>query len=368
MKLHITKLLFAILSITTLAACRKASKQIAMQDFPVKKELVHEQINTPPILFQPVGLILLEDAVITLDLNADSLFQVFKRPSLDYLADFIRRGNGPNEETFIDPFIQPLLGNRFMYRNLTGIKIAEYKPENDTIEITDKINLPSELSDLFHTFKLKNSIIGTRSDMPTNKEFVAYDITTQEINDFGEEPPYVEYEFADKHKIQLFAKIVTVKPDETKFACVYDKFPILRIYSATGKLEHESQIQNSQDFPVALVKDNPLGSEIGNIMQNYRMIKSTNQFIYALYIGKTSKELSPGLNDFSNIIHVWDWNGQPIAQLILDNDIFSFDVSEDDKYIIACSLELLDGLYKYKIDIKQDHRYTMPEPPITTNR
>lgn len=87
-------------------------------------------------------------------------------------------------------------------------------------------------------------------------------------------------------------------------------------------------------------------------MQNYRKIKSSNRYIYALYIGKTSREISVGLEDFSNEIHVWNWSGKPVAKILLDRKIFSFDVDANDRYLICASLNSLDELYKYYLEIK----------------
>ena len=142
-----------------------------------------------------------------------------------------------------------------------------------------------------------------------------------------------------------------MKPDGTAFASVYDKFPILRIYSNTGELKKDIRLDNNQRFPYALIKQSPTLDEVNEMMQNYRMIKSTNHFIYALYIGQKTKSLSPGLNDFSNIIHVWNWDGNPIMELKLDRKIFTFDVSPNDEFLICSSFGEINALYKYELPL-----------------
>jgi len=49
--------------------------------------------------------------------------------------------------------------------------------------------------------------------------------------------------------------------------------------------------------------------------------------------------------DVANEIHVWDWEGNPILKLILDRSIFSFDVTPDNKQLIALSIEDVDKLF-----------------------
>lgn len=343
--ISITLLVFALIS------CTQNNNFTTITQFPKVEKLNHEKISTPPVLYVPTGLLLLDSAVITLDLKADTLFQVFKLPSFTHVGGFVRRGSGPNEEIFVDPFMQRLANNQFMFKNLTGIKISEYNPSTDTVHTVKNIELKNGLIDLFHTFTLNDQIIGVKADKPTDKEFISYNTQTQIINDFGEDYPIIDgnIKITDKDRIQLFAKANTAKPDGTAFACVYDKFPILRIYSSTGELKKDIRLNNNQHFPYALIKQEPTIEEVNEMMQNYRMIKSTNHFIYALYIGQKSKDLSPGLNDFSNIIHVWDWDGNPIMELKLDRKIFTFDVALNDEYLICSSLEQLDGFYKYDL-------------------
>ena len=112
---------------------------------------------------------------------------------------------------------------------------------------------------------------------------------------------------------------------------------------------HDIRLENNQSFPIALLQSEPSPSNVKNIVQNYRMIRSTNEFIYALYIGKKEGDLAPGLNDFSDELHIWDWNGTPKARLKLDKKIFSFDVDKNNNYLICSSLESLDAFYKYTI-------------------
>lgn len=327
------------------------SRVVTITQFPQTKVLCHEKIPTPPVLYSPVGLLLLDSAAVVLDLKADTLFQVFKRPSFTYIGGFIHRGEGPEEEFFVDPFMQRLANNRFMFRNLTGTKFMEYDGATDSIRVTSDVKLSNELTSLFHTFVLDNLIVGVRADEATKKEFVAYNPQTCIVVDFGEDFPIVEgnIDITGNDKIQLFAKANTVKPDGTAFACVYDKFPIMRIYSNTGEIKSDIRLKNGQSFPYALIKKTPTAEEVGEMMQNYRMIKSTNRFIYALYIGKRNNELSQGFNDFSDIIHVWDWEGNPIIELKLDKKIFTFDVSSDNGFLLCSSLLQMDGFYKYKL-------------------
>src|SRR5690606_2836991 len=58
----------------------------------------------------------------------------------------------------------------------------------------------------------------------------------------------------------------------------------------------------------------------------------TNKYIYLLYSGKLNLVVNP---NFGRIIYVYDWDGNPIKEIVLDRDIMSLTVSEDDKTLYA---------------------------------
>ena len=319
--------------------------------FPTIIELSHERIQTEPVLYFVGGLLLLDNVLITVDLKADPFFRVFKLPSLEYKGGFITRGSGPDEEIFINPFISRVSENKFLYQGVTSVKTMKYEEQTGKMKAVGFINLPIDLMSIQiqNIIKIGDTIIGNRLEGQTNKEFIGYNIESDEIFDFGIEFPLMDRKIPVDLKDVLFAKVSVVKPDGSAFATVYDKFPILRIYTNTGKIRKETRLNNGQRFPYGLIKNNPTRYDIDNVMQNYRAIKTSNNFIYALYIGKASQELDRGLNDFSNEIHVWNWDGEPVKKILLDKKIFTFDVDLNDTYLIASSLLSLDALYKYDL-------------------
>ncbi len=333
--------------------CTKNNNSIKVfNEFPQEYKLKNTEINTPSILYMIGEIELLDSVLIAMDLQSDNFFRVFKLPDINYLGSYIRRGHGPNEETFIDPYFRQLQENNFMYYNSISIKTAKFDLDSSEILIVENYNLPNNLMDLQCPFILNNQIIGWNPYESNNKEFLSYNLISKEINPFGAKNIEFKNRIRASNDKWLFAKIVSIKPDKSQFAVVYDKFPILRIYKENGELENEIRYKNGQIFPKALMSKKASKSELNQITQNYRKVKTTNKYIYALYIGKTNKELNIeeyGLDDFSNEIHVWDWNGNPVAKLSLDKNYFSFCVTQDDKYLICSSLGSISSFYKYSL-------------------
>jgi hypothetical protein len=88
-----------------------------------------------------------------------------------------------------------------------------------------------------------------------------------------------------------------------------------------------------------------------SLINYYHRIKSTDEYIYALYGGfsvndhfKEGEE--PYVFDWSKEIHIWKWDGTPVMKLILDRPVFAFDVTPDNKKIIATSLVNVDKLFE----------------------
>lgn len=352
MKFLITFVLLATLFIS----CVKEEK-IVFSKFPREIKLVHKEITTPNVLFMVGEMELLDSALIILNLKDDKFFQIFTFPDLKYLGGFIEKGRGPNEEVSINPYIRHVSGNKLMFKTLVAVKIAQLNMNIRKLNIIKTIHIPGELININHPFIIDNILYGYNVSRKTNKEFVGYEQATNSIFDFGPSYPKVGKKIPSKFRNNIFAKAITVKPDQSSFASVYDLFPLLRIYSRNGNLVKETYYNNGQIFPSA-VMSHPTQEEANKVMQNYRKIKASNQYIYALYNGKTigesniefNKDGLGGLRDISNEIHVWDWNGNPIMKILLDKEIFSFCITPDDKSIICTSINNLNTLFKYDID------------------
>jgi hypothetical protein len=77
-------------------------------------------------------------------------------------------------------------------------------------------------------------------------------------------------------------------------------------------------------------------------------------YIYALYGGFSVADYfkegeTPHVFDWSGEIHIWKWDGTPVMKLILDRPVFAFDVTPDNKKIIATSVVDVDKLFEAEI-------------------
>jgi hypothetical protein len=347
--------------VATLVGCstKNQNEWNTFDDFPVTINLSTQKIHTEPVLYSVGGMVLLDSVLITVDLKADTFFRVFKLPLFEHIGGFVAKGQGPNEETFIDPFIKPIFENKFLFQGLTSMNLAKFNNYTNNLEIVKRIDLPSSLMLLNDAIILGDSVIGNRPaffEDDANESFIGYHIVDNKFFEFGGKFPFVKKNLDPSFNNDFFGNYLTIKPDGSAFASVYYFFPILRIYNRNGKIINEVRFNNGQRFPYAFIEKEPTMSDRMEVMQNYFSIKSTNNFIYAMYIGKKEGEMEEGWpNNRSNEIHVWDWDGNPIKRILLDKKIFAFDVEKNDKFLIASSLESLDAFFKYDLKENKDN-------------
>ncbi|MFN2396985.1 MAG: BF3164 family lipoprotein, partial [Bacteroidales bacterium] len=124
-----------------------------------------------------------------------------------------------------------------------------------------------------------------------------------------------------------------------------------------GEIINEFRLSGKQNFPYATIDPDATEDDILSLTENYFKVKSTKEYIYALYAGETKGELYPDLfagpftpSDFGQEIHVWTWQGEPVKSIKLDKRLFSFDVCPEDKCIVGISLSEPDYLFEFRID------------------
>lgn len=323
---------------------------IEIKQFPKEISLNYKEVDTPKYLLYVGNMFMTDSLLITIDLKADTIFRVFNLPELSYGFGFVRRGKGPFEEVEIDPFAQVIDSGLLIYKSLTNLKII--KINNKNAKIIKTIKLPGHLLNLSHILLLNNNfIVGWMWNQNSNKEFIGFSSNSNSYAEFGPNFPSLGKNLPKERNTAIFSKISTLKPDKTRFASAYDKVKMLRIYSDEGSLLNEIRFKSQTSIPEDLIFPGNKNS-IGNLKTFYQRIKSTNNYIYALYSGKSVGSISNvenGNPDICDEIHVFDWNGNPVVKFKLNKLVSSFAVSNMDDIIICYSLSNPDKLYQFDI-------------------
>ena len=108
-----------------------------------------------------------------------------------------------------------------------------------------------------------------------------------------------------------------------RYASVHMHYDVLRI------IDHDGQLLHQIVGPDNLFIENPQ-----KLIQAYLGVKSTSKYIYGHYSGQLQRNLH-GFINFPKKIHIFDWNGNPVAALESEIPIISFALDTENKRIIA---------------------------------
>jgi len=334
-----------------LTSCSSNEPINYFEAFAQNVEVEFQEIEVADVLPFASDLVLLDSVIITLDMLDNPVFNVFNVSNFSHIGGFVNKGYGPGEESVIFPLFNKLDGNTFFYNAITHLSLLSFNKETNTLEEINKIPLPNELIGASQIFMINNNIYGYNAAMKGH-EYIGFNHESWEVFDFGPGFPEYTLKLNEEQKNVLYTKIVTNKPDGSKFAALYDKFPILRIYDDRGILLHQSQFYNQQKEPLAYLREQISLSEMNGTTINYLRIKATDSYIYGLYAGKTHGELNvqeKRVDDFCKEIHIWDWEGKPLVKFVLNKEIMAFSVSPDNKCIIGTSANHDNKLFKLEI-------------------
>ena len=251
-------------------------------DFNTVKNIKLDEHNVSVLLGMPMDMLIMNDLAIILDHQTDRFFHVFSIDSLNHLGSFIRKGRGPGEEVAIDPYFKIRTSDEIYYQSQNDIKVARITTSKDTLRmvIQDKYELPASRCNSLD-FNLVNNIFHSNPTNPRSKDYVILNTETGNHYEWGGPILLSDNRKFQSRKAEINTKLTTVNPERNLIASVYDLLPILRIYSLTEeKLITEQQMSDASDNLNLILTDQTM-----KLTNYYHRIKSTNEYIYALYGG-----------------------------------------------------------------------------------
>ncbi|MBM3420240.1 MAG: hypothetical protein FJY11_03805 [Bacteroidetes bacterium] len=344
-------LILFVLIFLVLISCKSPS--VHYSDFQTTKNIQFDEHKVSILLGMPMDMLVVNDLVIVLDQQTDMFFHLFSIDSFNHLGSFIRKGRGPGEEVFISPFFKIHADDEIIYQSESDLKVARIFLSGDSANmvILRKIDLPAAMREGVDFFLVNNKIFTSNYLDTASRDFSVYDMETGQMSEWGE-----SYFFSDKSIPQYMlafnnAKLTTVNSKENLIASVFNQFPLLRIYSLeTEQLIAQLQMSDaSHNREVMLTGQGQPGT--GGKISYYHHVSSTDDYIYGLYGGfsvmdRFKEGEEPFYYDWSEEVHIWKWDGTPVMKLRFNRAVSSFDVTPDNKKIIATSIVDTDKLFE----------------------
>ncbi len=309
--------------------------------FPIEKSINFTTIEVPPVVYANTpGVVITGNFLIVMrSFSGSPLYFVFEMPNCKYLGYFGMLGKGPNEFEVPDARSARPTEKGFKifdtHKGLLFVDLTSFS-SNKSFKVK-QIKLPGELYILNDAVQINDSIIyGMPYAGKTEKLYVKYNIHSSKIDYFGEYPAF----FPKGNKGNYWGLIwrySVVKPDGTKYASFFARFKMFRIYNNFELLLKEKIME---------VPENTFNPKrkAGNIGTYYNVVKATNKYIYAICLNGHFNETE----DYPTL-EVWDWDGNPVAKLKLQNFVFSFDITQDNKKIYCMDREIDDKIFVYDL-------------------
>lgn len=345
--------IFFILIVLVLNACSSNSVNYSdYSDFTTVKNIQFDEHNASVLLGMPMDMVVMNDLIIILDGQTDRFFHVLSKDNYNHLGSFIRRGRGPGEEVLIVPYFKIHGNDMILYQSDHDLKVAKIIMSGNSLDIVihDKYDLPTSMRISSDLFLANDNIFSSYYPLADSKDYLVLNKGTGKLSEWGGSIPLSNKKVYRDRIIAINQKLTTVNLKENLIASVFNVLPILRIYSLKNeKLIIEQQMSDASNNLKVLLTDQSEG-----LIDHYHRIKSTDDFIYALYGGFTVSDYfkegeEPHVFDWSREIHIWKWDGTPVMKLILDRPLFSFDITPDNKKIIATSVVDVDKIFEAEI-------------------
>lgn len=295
--------------------------------FAASKELQADSIVTPPVLLSVTRMFIARDMLVVYEQQKDTLFSFWKLPDCGYLFSGGTKGQGPNDFLMLDKvFVETDAGFKTFEIATNKVKEIRLNKEKGSLELLSQHRLDVEQMPLNRFVFLADSAYCFLSH-DEKYEYALLDKNHQ-IRYFSDYPIDMLSKKEEDTNMFLYNKMTVAKPDGKKFAAFYAYVRMLRIYDAKGKLLRE----------VVMEKATPIEDD-KRIVYYSSQPYASDKYIYIL---NTSSPLRKSLE-------VWSWDGDPVAEYLLDKNISTFAVSEKYKKLYAVDKDKEDVIYTYDL-------------------
>lgn len=270
----------------------------------------------------------------------DYYFHVFNTSTLEHLGSFFPVGRGPNEfyaiiyakcnET-IHGVSKAWIAN---YNTNYQWNITESVKQKRTI-IDSTINNKNEESEVYWIMG-KNHILYGIGKTDGNFEYIRYDLKGQkELNRNKLYSRNMPYDYLDVVGINL-----NVKPDNRQVALIGWSTNHIGIFNSDF-----TDLKSMTIYGPLISIDKAAAQEWDERTLFYSDAYVSDRFIYGLYINQPAKDRRH--HSGNEEIHVFDWDGNPILNVIIPENIMFFTVDEKNKCLYGLTSD--EKVYKYDL-------------------
>lgn len=283
-----------------------------------------------------------DSKLITLDYHSGKSFTLFDNNSGKAIGRFGKTGQGPNEIP-LGTYGYIEKDNFFISSDEIGY-IAKYNIDSlsknidlDPVQLT-RYKIPE--AQFSRIIPIDDSLFLGAGTYGSEFQYLLFDKSSN-ILDYNIEI-YNAHDIAINkyHKFLSNQGILRKRPNKKQFVYSIDYSSNIDFFEIKNNKILLTKSLRLKDPIYTAIQDNNLNRVIpanDNVI-GYLDISTTENYVYALYTDKKIKE-NDTYNDFnSNIILIFDWDGQPIKKYELPNEVYYITINEKLKRIYAALL------------------------------
>jgi hypothetical protein len=333
------KNILACIYLLIAASCSTEQSHTAMKDFSVKKTLIAERIPIDQIV-APYFFMLQSKYLCTYSIK-DTMIDLFSLPNLSHVKSFGAKGGAPDEFQGIPMPCKST--NDYVYiQGYTPQKIKKLSIDtNLTVEAQEEyVRTTEEVFGYPHivqdTFLIYHSM-GEYSEREPNISIKKMNLKNQEVEKIlipTSEPENISF---DPNR-----GLITV--NDTFIVYLYRYKKQIDVYGVDS-LNLMKRLKGKSGHPLPEVGD------MENIVEHYKFAHAGKSYFYALYNKGGYKLYEKRAEDTQLVqsLEVYDYNGNPIVEYIINDPISFLAIDEANNMMYAYDEDDEEHLLRYKL-------------------
>lgn len=335
-----TFIIFSLICISVISLKCQKNKIVFPRKFDLQAEII-----TIPSVNNPRYIRIIDSCLIIVESAAvPNFIKVFRKDSFIYLSSAGRLGKGPGE--IVNPAIICVdRENRRVWcpdwgKNKIWLFPLDSILQNSNYLPTFSVPIPLKSKPLRNLTIYNQDIFA----FPSFSIFISFlNHSGEVIDSMGIKNPF-EIDFWDKTSLADLPYIFTFKHDRTKvFIASLSK-------NFIGGIDFNGEKQFTINGPQ--IKNKVILSNWDKI-GTYAQLVSDEQYVYCLYSGKVRgiflKEQLKYDPQYPDKIHVFDWDGNPVALIQLEYPLFFFDLDNEENKIFGIDPKMRPSIICYEL-------------------
>lgn len=333
------KIVYFILIVLCFCSCSNGGKtEKVVKVFPIREKLHGEVYKSSVPLFVPRYMGITGDYLYVYKEREKYKFVVYRIPEMEFLGEMGELGQGPNDFNLLDTRSFNQIEGGFQVVEASSHKLKSVLFDNGKMIVTSSNSIPEQGYSGNGFYPLKDGDYLSLGRIEDKLEYSMYNAETSTFTHIGEYPTWYNLSAQDTPFV-VYLKNCVVNISQDRIAAFYSRFKRFRIYDTSMNLLHDVDVQ-IEPYGFSLGKP-------GELNPTYYINRpySIGKYIYSLCsLSQTNKHGNSEL-------HVWDWEGNPIACYELERKISLFAICEKRGKIYALNNEVEDEFYIYDLPV-----------------